>query len=162
MGRLQSNEGADMYKRILIPIDGSRTASRGLDEAIALARQLKATLRVLNLTGDFPATAEMAGGIDYEQYRPGLNQFGRSLLDKASTQATAQGVVAETSLHDLRGGRVADAIVEEAISSHCDLIVIGTHGRRGLSRALLGSDAEIVMRHSPVPVLLVREPTTAA
>jgi nucleotide-binding universal stress UspA family protein len=59
-------------------------------------------------------------------------------------------------LHDVGGGRVADAIVEEARRSRCDLIVIGTHGRRGVSRAMLGSDAENVVRSSPVPVLLVR------
>ena len=62
----------------------------------------------------------------------------------------------ETQLRELKGGRVADAILQEAKSTSCDLIVIGTHGRRGFSRVLLGSDAENVLRESPVPVLLVR------
>jgi nucleotide-binding universal stress UspA family protein len=145
-----------MYKRILVPIDGSDTAARGLAEAISLARDLKATLRLLNLTSDFVLMVEMSNVIDYEGFREGLNQFGRRLLAQASEQAKAQGVAAETSLHDLRGGRVADAIVEEARQSRCDLIVIGTHGRRGVARAMLGSDAENVVRSSPVPVLLVR------
>jgi nucleotide-binding universal stress UspA family protein len=65
------------------------------------------------------------------------------------------------SLRDRQGRRVADAIVAQAQESGCDLIVIGTHGRRGLSRALLGSDAERVLRHSTVPVLLVREKQAA-
>jgi len=147
-----------MYKRILVPIDGSDTAERGLAEAIALARELKATIRLLNLTSDFVLMVEMSSAIDYEKFRDGLNQFGQRLLAKASEQANAQGVPTETSLHDLGGGRVADAIVEEARKSRCDLIVIGTHGRRGVSRAMLGSDAENVVRHSPVPVLLVRQP----
>ena len=147
-----------MYKRILVPIDGSDTAARGLAEAIALARELKATIRLLNLTSDFVLMVEMTSAIDYEKFREGLNQFGRRLLAQASEQANAQGVTTETSLHDLRGGRVADAIVEEARQSRCDLIVIGTHGRRGVARAMLGSDAENVVRSSPVPVLLVRAP----
>ena len=145
-----------MYKRILVPIDGSDPAERGLAEAIALARELKATIRLLNLTSDFVLMVEMSSAIDYEKFREGLNQFGQRLLAKASEQAKAQGVATETSLHDLDGGRVADAIVEEARKSRCDLIVIGTHGRRGVSRAMLGSDAENVVRSSPVPVLLVR------
>ena len=147
-----------MYKRILVPIDGSDTAARGLAEAIALARELKATVRLLNLTSDFALMVEMSSAIDFEKYRAGLNQFGQHLLDKASRLAAEHGVTSETSLHDLRGGRVADAIVEEARQTRCDLIVIGTHGRRGVSRAVLGSDAENVMRASPVPVLLVRKP----
>jgi nucleotide-binding universal stress UspA family protein len=151
-----------MYKRILVPIDGSDTAERGLDEAIALARELKATIRVLNLTSDFVLMVEMSTAIDYEKFREGLNQFGQRLLAKASDKAKAQGVATETSLHDLGGGRVADAIVEEARKSRCDLIVIGTHGRRGVSRAMLGSDAENVVRNSPVPVLLVRQKVPAA
>ena len=150
-----------MYKRILVPIDGSDTAARGLAEAITLARDLKATLRLLNLTSDFVLMVEMSRAIDHDKFREGLNQFGRRLLAEASEQAKAQGVTAETSLHDVRGGSVADAIVEEARLSRCDLIVIGTHGRRGVSRAMLGSDAENVARSSPVPVLLVRAPARA-
>ena len=68
----------------------------------------------------------------------------------------------ETLLHELKGGRVADAILQEAKSAGCDLIVIGTHGRRGFRRALLGSDAESVLRESPVPVLLVRAPSAVS
>ena len=150
-----------MYKRILVPIDGSDTAARGLVEAIALARNLKATIRLLNLTSDLVPVGEMTSAIDFERFREGLNQFGQRLLAEASEQAKAQGVACETSILDLRGNRVADAIVEEARKSRCDLIVIGTHGRRGVSRAMLGSDAENVVRNSPVPVLLVRRPAQA-
>ena len=78
------------------------------------------------------------------------------MFEKAKTLAVSAGLQVETQLRDLKGGRAADAIVQEAASTSCDLIVIGTHGRRGLSRVLLGSDAENVLRRSPVPVLLVR------
>lgn len=147
-----------MYKRILVPIDGSETAERGLDEAISLATELKATLCMLNVTGDFALMVEMAGNIDFEQYRAGLNQYGKDLLEKASASAASRGVKTETLTRDLRGGgRVAETIVKAAQDARCELIVIGTHGRRGFRRALLGSDAEDVLRTSPVPVLVVRE-----
>ncbi|MDE2300194.1 MAG: universal stress protein [Burkholderiales bacterium] len=150
-----------MYKRILVPIDGSDTARRGLKEAIALATQLKATLRLLHVTSDFPVMLEMSNTLNFDQYRAGLQQYGREQLDNAKTLAQGLGLEVETQLRDLKGGRVADAIVEEATSAGCDLIVIGTHGRRGFNRALLGSDAESVLRASPVPVLLVRAPAVA-
>jgi nucleotide-binding universal stress UspA family protein len=145
-----------MYKRILVPIDGSDTAKRGLKEAIALAADQKAALYVLHVTSDFPIMLEMANIINFDQYREGLRQVGRQMLDEAKMLAGVAGVEAETQLRDLNGGRVAEAIVQEAKSTRCDLIVIGTHGRRGFRRALLGSDAEAVLREAPAPVLLVR------
>jgi nucleotide-binding universal stress UspA family protein len=151
-----------MYKRILVPIDGSDTARRGLQEAIALAAEQKATLRLLNVTNDFPVMLDMAGVIDFERYREELHQYGRGLLEDAKKLATSSGLAVETELRDVAGGRVADAIVEDAKKSGCDLIVLGTHGRRGIGRALLGSDAEMVLRESPVPVLLVRAAGAAA
>lgn len=145
-----------MYKRILVPIDGSDTGRRGLQEAVGFAAEQKATLRLLHVTSDFPVMGEMGGAINLDQYRDGLHQYGLNLLEDAKALAESAGLQVETQLRDLKGGRVADAIVHEAKSMSCDLIVIGTHGRRGFSRVLLGSDAENVLRASPVPVLLVR------
>lgn len=147
-----------MYKRILVPIDGSDTARRGLKEAIALASEQKATLCLLHVTSDFPAMMEMGTAIDFAKVREEQRKYGQAQLDDAKGLAAALQIEVETRLHDLAGGRVADAILQEAKDNACDLIVIGTHGRRGLSRALLGSDAEQVLRQSPVPVLLVRAP----
>ena len=79
-----------------------------------------------------------------------------SILTKAAVIAGAEGVAAETLLRESRGQSVAHAIVQHTRKHPVDLIVIGTHGRRGLSRALMGSDAEAVVR---VPVLLVRIPS---
>ena len=145
-----------MYKRILVPIDGSDTGRRGLQEAVALAVEQKATLCLIHVTSDFPVMAEAAGAIDFEKYSIELHQYGQGLLDDAKALARSAGLEVEARLRDLKGGRVADAIMQEARSTACDLIVIGTHGRRGFRRALLGSDAENVLRESPVPVLLVR------
>ncbi len=147
-----------MYKRILVPIDGSDTGRRGLKEAIALATEQKATLCLLHVTNDFPFMSEMPMAFDFEKYREEMQQHGRNLLEDGKKLAVSLGLEVETLLHDLKGGRVADAILQEVTSAGCDLIVIGTHGHRGFRRALLGSDAESVLRESPVPVLLVRAP----
>ena len=151
-----------MYQNILVPLDGSETSRRGLKEAIGLATALKARLRLLHVTSDFPIMLEMANTIDFEKYRSGLHQFGRNLLEETKAEAERAGLTASTELRDLKGGRVADAIIDEARSAGCDLMVIGTHGRRGFQRTLMGSDAERVMRESPVPVLLVRAPGAAS
>jgi len=146
-----------MYKRILVPIDGSETGRLGLKEAIGLAADQKATLCLFHVTNDLALMVEAANTIEVEKYRVGLNEFGQNLLDEAAALASNSGVKSEAVLHDIRGGRVSDAIIEEAQRNNCDLIVIGTHGRRGIRRALLGSDAEGVARQSPIPVLLVRD-----
>ena len=151
-----------MYKRILVPLDGSETARYGLREAIALAREQKATLRLLHVISEFPITVEMADKKEFDKVQKSLFEWGQGMLQEARALATSLAVETETQLRDLHGGRVADAIVHEAREAGCDLIVIGTHGRRGLSRALLGSDAERVLRQSHVPVLLVREPQKGA
>ena len=151
-----------MYKRILVPIDGSDAGHRGLKEAIALATEQKSTLCLLHVTSDFAIMLEMANTIDFEKVREELGQHGRNLLEDAKTLASGRGLQVETQLRDLKSGRVADAIVQEVSNAKCDLIIISTHGRRGFSRALLGSDAERVLRESPVPVLLVPAPGNVA
>jgi nucleotide-binding universal stress UspA family protein len=78
------------------------------------------------------------------------------MLDAASKVALKQGVKADASLVESRGRPVSDVILDEARKWRADLIVMGTHGRRGVNRLLLGSDAERVLRSAPVPVLLVR------
>ena len=145
-----------MYKQLLVPLDGSETSRRGLREAIALATLLKARLRLLHVISDFTVMVEMANVIDFEKVRAGLHQYGRNLLETAAAEGRAAGLEVSTELRDPKGGRVADAIVQEARDAGCDVIVIGTHGRRGFNRALMGSDAERVLRESPVPILLVR------
>ena len=147
-----------MYARILVPIDGSETSRQGLREALALAGELKSTLRLLHVTSDFPVMLEMANAVDFGKYREGLHQYGRDLMEESRRMAERAGVAAEVELRDIETGRVADVIVDEAVTAKCDLIVIGTHGRRGFSRLVVGSDAEAVVRASPVPVLLVRAP----
>jgi nucleotide-binding universal stress UspA family protein len=150
-----------VYKHILVPLDGSSTADRGLREAIRLACELKSKLRLLQVIDDFPMLAEMSTLSSFEAGLQRMREYGESVLTRALAQATEAGVEAQTLLREVTQGRIADILIEEAGKAACDLIVMGTHGRRGLSRLALGSDADRVARSSPVPVLLVRGSTTS-
>jgi len=146
-----------MYERILVPYDGSDTSKRGLDEAMALARLTGGTLRVMHvveimhfITGFEPATVYANDAI------PIMMKAGEELLEQARAAVAARGLPVETVLLESMATRVCDMVVEQAASWKAQLIVIGTHGRRGVGRFLLGSDAEQIVRMAPVPVLLVR------
>lgn len=145
-----------IYQRILVPIDGSETASRGLDEAIALARAVGCGLRLLHVVDDLVFMTGFETGTTYlKDVLPKLRQRGEEVLATARERAVAAGVPVDTLLLECFARRTADIVVEQAKAWPADLIVLGTHGRRGISRALMGSDAEEIVRNAPVPVLLV-------
>ncbi len=147
-----------MYQRILVPMDGSATSDCGVREAIALGRGQKVTLFFLHVVDDFSMLVEMTSVRSYDEMLKGLRQYGLELLAKARRAAEEAGVHGESLLREVTNERVADVIVEQAKQHACDVIVMGTHGRRGFSRIAMGSEAEQVARTSPVPVLLVRQP----
>lgn len=151
-----------MYQRILVPLDGSPTAESGLREAIGLAAELKAKLLLLHIVDDFAMLVEMSVVANYQDILKGLRHYGLEVLAKARHAAEKDGVHVETLLREVTQERVADVIVGQAKQHACDLIVMGTHGRRGFSRVALGSNAELVARTSPVPVLLVRKEEPAS
>lgn len=145
-----------MIQRILVPLDGSGPSQRGLQEAVSLARALGARLVLLHVVDDFPPHLELAPAAAYREALQRLRQRGQALLDQAAEHAAAVGVGTESLLQEVGAQTVGDAIVQQVRACRCDLIVMGTHGRRGLQRVAMGSDAELVLRTSPVPVLLVR------
>jgi nucleotide-binding universal stress UspA family protein len=145
-----------MYQHILVPLDGSATAERGFQEALRLAAEQKSKLRLLHVIDDFPMLMEMSAVSSFEASMRKVREYGEEVLSKARAAAAALDVQADTVLREVTQGRIADVVVEEARTSGCDLIVMGTHGRRGFSRLALGSDADLVVRASPVPVMLVR------
>lgn len=150
-----------MYERILVPIDGSATAGRGLDEALALAQRLGSSLVLLHVVDCSPLMIESAAAATWERLWSDLRQVGRDVLEAAHRAASEHKVASEAVLEDVAAARVSDVIVDQAVAHRCGLIVMGTHGRRGIGHALIGSDAERVVRHSSVPVLLVRSPDAA-
>lgn len=147
-----------MYRKILVPLDGSPTAARGLEEAVGLARVTGSSLALLHVMDVFPFSMDVANAQAWELLIESLRTHGRSLLDQARAVAGQHGVAASDKMVEFPSARVADVIVDEAREQGCDLIVMGTHGRRGFKHAMLGSDVERVLRISPVPVLVVRHP----
>lgn len=145
-----------MYKRILAPIDGSDASLRGLDEAIALALDQHALLHLLFVSEVSARSIDPYAFLDREELLGALRNTAQAVLAKGEQLAADRGVEVRTVLRETTESRVSAAIVQEAGKLDCDLIVMGTHGRRGLSHLVLGSDAESVVKTSPVPVLLVR------
>jgi nucleotide-binding universal stress UspA family protein len=152
-----------MYQKILVPIDGSPTSARGLQEAIKLAKLTGARLRLLHVVDQisFASGMEAASMMTGEMLQL-LREGGEQLLKKAQARVEKAGVRVDTVLCDSFAGRVCDLVVEQATAWRADLIVLGTHGRRGFSRLMMGSDAEMIVRLAAVPVLLVRGKEAAA
>jgi len=145
-----------MYKRILVPVDGSKTSLKGLREAIRLAKACKARLRLVHVVDESMAFRDSAFAFGAGNIVDILKQGGAKSLKSAAQFAEKQGIKAESALIESFKGRVAEAIVADAKKWRADLLVLGTHGRRGISHLVLGSDAELVARLAPAPVLLVR------
>lgn len=150
-----------MYQRILVPLDGSSTAARGLSEAIRLAKNQESQLRLLHIADERVVDCGFAPGTYGSKLLESARDEGRKILSNAQELAQEEGVGAEILLMDSAGEQIAPLIIEQAKTWSADLIVMGTHGRRGLSRLALGSDAECVVRNSPVPVLLIRDSAEA-
>ena len=145
-----------VYKRILVPVDGSPTSTAGLNEALRLAKNQKAKVRLIHIVDELMIFSSSEAGLNIEPIIESMKRAGKRVLDRAAKAAAARGIRAETELWENATGRVAEVLIGRAKRFRADLIVMGTHGRRGVNRLVLGSDAELVVRNSPVPVLLVR------
>jgi len=144
------------YQRILVPVDGSESSLLGVREAIRLAQDQGARICFVYAVDESAVGLTLEGFVAFSDIIEALKRAGCDALDAASRLARDAGLEAESVLVDEVSGRVADAIVEQALRWSADLIVMGTHGRRGLQHALLGSEAEDVLHKAPVPLLLVR------
>ena len=148
-----------MYKHILIATDGSALANQAVEHGLALAKQDKARVTVITVTELWSAT-DIAHEV--RQGRP--DPIGRyeeveaaaakKILDRAAQRATAHGLSCD--LVHVKGQHPAEGIIVTANDKGCDLIVMASHGRRGVSRLMLGSKAYEVLSHCKVPALIVR------
>ncbi|TCV81269.1 universal stress protein [Sulfurirhabdus autotrophica] len=146
-----------MYKRILVPIDGSATSNNALREGIKLASEQHSQLRIVHVVDEAVLYSDVEGFMDITALRKALQESSKNLLTKAAETAKKGGVDAETAQLNTAGERIATTITEEAKRWSADLIVMGTHGRSGFDRLLMGSIAEGVARIAPAPVLLIRD-----
>jgi len=152
-----------MYTRLLVPLDGSPTAELAMNHAAVLARLSGAVIVLLHIIEETKHSNGFEPPLVYIQdVRPRFLAAGRALLDEAAGRLQQEGLAVQTVLLEAKGERVSELIARQAEGHRCELIVLGTHGRRGIDRFLLGSDAEQVARIAPVPVMLVRHPQSAA
>jgi nucleotide-binding universal stress UspA family protein len=152
-------KGQAMYKRILIATDGSDLAGKGVDHGLALAAALQAKVDIVTVSEPWALGMYDAFGwtIGYEatpEYRETREALAQAILNPALEKARKAGVAAEG--HHVLDRYAADGILEAAEQCGSDLIVLASHGRRGINRILLGSQAQLVATHGKVPVLMVR------
>lgn len=148
-----------MYKKILVPVDGSATAQAALAEAARIARATGGEVRVLHVWDSFDSMRgiQLSASVIQEVRVAALKQAEQVLAD-ASASVDPSGFTLSSQLIESSGEPVAELIVRGAQEWGAELIVLGTHGRRGIERLVMGSDAEQVARTAPVPVMLVRYP----
>ena len=152
-----------MYAHILVPVDGSPTSDAGLVEAIRLARMSGGEILLLHVSDDLPYLPESATfGVCVPDLAKAAMERGAELLESCRERVTKAGVAVDSLNIEGDGRPLEDFVADQVKAGNADVIVLGTHGRRGVSRMLLGSDAEQVVRKATVPVLLVRHPSSNA
>jgi nucleotide-binding universal stress UspA family protein len=147
-----------MYKRIAVAVDGSKTSEAALEEAAKLAHEMSATVLLLHVCEEMPLALdpEGMGLIQMNDIAKVITDAGKALLERSRAGLAARNVPVETRLVESYSGRVGNAIAQQAQQWNADLLVVGTHGRTGVDRLLLGSVAEGISRSATMPVLLVR------
>ena len=151
-----------MFQRILVPVDGSDASSHALSTAIGMARQSGGRLRLIHVLEDaaYLAGYDPTGAAAGELYRAS-REGGERILAADQARVHAEGVPVDTVFMDQLGQRLAQSVADAAQQWGADLVVVGTHGRRGISRLMLGSGAEEIIRLATVPVLVARQPAAA-
>jgi len=144
-----------MYQRILAAVDGSDTSNLALQEAIRLAKDQSATLRLFHVV-DLTMAYSSVEAPHVLEYQKVMEEAGKRVIADCSAAAHAAGIQFDSKCVSMFGRHIYDVIEEAVKEWNADLIVIGTHGRRGVRRLLLGSVAEGFMRVSSKPVLLIR------
>lgn len=145
------------YQRIMVAVDGSNTSNLALNEALYLTISLKAHLDILHILDGVPIY-KITPDFEYEKYRELIKKDSLSILEKAKREAISKGCKVDTNLIEIidANKKISEMLIEAVESNKIDLLILGTHGRRGFNRFLLGSVAEETIRISTVPVLLVR------
>lgn len=145
-----------MYKNILVPTDGSELAGKAVQHGITFAKEIGAKITVLTVTMPFHVLSLDPQVVEDtpDQYIKQVQEHAAKMLDSVAKAARVEGVTCETvqveHQHPYR------AIIDTAKSKGCDLIVMASHGRRGVSAIVLGSETVKVLTHSKIPILVHR------
>lgn len=149
-----------MYKHILLPTDGSALSDKAVAAAIKLAQLLGARITAFHavepypLQGAYAAEASGVAELQPEIFAERSEEYAKRVLDAVRTAATAANVPCTTGYATSRSA--SQAIIDKARKENCDLIIMASHGRRGLEGFLLGSETQKVLTHSSIPVLVYR------
>lgn len=147
-----------MYKRILVATDGSTLSKKAVRSAIDLASAVGAELVALYVVPRYPVSY-FEGGItisaqDVARTEKQWSDKGQAVVDAVQLQAQGEGIKAKAVI--VRSDLVAESIISAAKKHKCDLVVMASHGRKGIKRVLLGSETQHVLTHTSVPVLVLR------
>ena len=150
--------GSCMYKKILVATDGSTLSRQAVESAISLAATLGAELVALKVVPHYPQSYFEGGlALRAEEVSRVESQWaldGQAIVDAIEKTAAAKGV--KTTAVTAKSDLVSEAIIATAEKEKCDLIIMASHGRRGIKRLLLGSETQLVLTHSHIPVLVLR------
>jgi nucleotide-binding universal stress UspA family protein len=145
-----------MFQNILIPTDGSELAAKAVEQGILFAKEIAAKITAVTVTEPFHMLSVSPSQLEYTpiEYKKHAEAQANKVLGVVSDAAKLAGVVCDT-LH-VEHQQVYQAIIEAAEARRCDLIVMASHGRRGVSAVVLGSETVKVLTHSKIPVLVYR------
>jgi nucleotide-binding universal stress UspA family protein len=144
-----------MYQHILVPTDGSDISQKAVAHAIALARSIGARLHTVSVSDPFPyAAVSEIQSVSPQEYLDAQERIAQARIADVVQAASAGGVACEG--HVVEADHPWEAIIDQARQYGCDLIVMASHGRRGVSALLLGSETQKVLTHTTIPVLIVR------
>ncbi len=148
-----------MYKHILLPTDGSKLSNRAVDHGIALAKAVKAQVTSVHVVPEFRTIADESfvipmGAELQRRYDKEIAARAEKMVESVAKKAAAAGVKHDAAV--VKGQLPYELIIATARKHKCDLIVMASHGRRGVSGLLLGSETAKVLTHSRIPVLVVR------
>ena len=145
-----------MFKKILLPVDGSSTSNQAIEKTIAMAEAFKSEVTLVSVIDDYAFTGV---GVDFAygqtEYLQAATAEANATLDAAKQLFEARGIAVATTL--VEGHAVYRGILDTAQSTGADLIIMGSHGRQGLKKLVLGSVAAQVLSHAHLPVMIVRE-----
>ena len=146
-----------MYKTILVAVDGSDTSKLALQEAIKIAKNLGSKLYILHIADEY-ISSWLGASIDVSKYQESMRQYGKEILQAMEDQARKAGVDVTCQLIEFNddSSRISEQILDYLDVCRAELLVIGTHGKRGVRRILIGSVAEEIIHTIGIPVLLVR------
>ena len=147
-----------MYKRILIATDGSPLSDKAVAHGLSLAALSGATVVALKVVPRYPRSY-FEGGMpvdlnDAKRVEKQWSEAAQAMVDKIKAEGGAQGVTVKAVV--AKSDLIAEAVIAAAKKHKCDLIVMASHGRKGIKRLLLGSETQHVLTHSHIPVLVLR------